>query len=233
MSKRNYNDFVIVYSLSWPETCAVEGLSTLTSTDTRIVVCFSPEELAELLSAYPTAAVILGMLPHENVYLLFSLAPHLQHRRILFLGQKFNYVDLTVPFYFFACDINFHEWKDKTIIETLSVLSNFLVTRTCNCSSTPEQPAASSADELLSNVNGYLLQMLSHHGVEKSTGRVLHMLSCGLSPEDVARLLGISAKTVSVHKYKGMSRLKMKTSSYNIYCGLLVKANLQKRCNFV
>lgn len=105
MNNISYSEFLIVYALQWPETYAIEELYSQVFPDTQIKTCFSPQSLVELLEVYTTAPVILGILPHESILLLSRLSPHLQQRRIQFFGQKFNYADRVVPFYFVPTDI--------------------------------------------------------------------------------------------------------------------------------
>ena len=231
MNNPDKNKCVIVYSRHWPETCATEGLYTLISPDTKIETCFSPDRLIESLSVYATAPVILGILPHESIFLLFRLSPYLQQRHILFLGYKFNFVDRMTPFYFFGGDITFHEWNDKTILQTRTDLYDFLINKPLNKAPLdyiPIHPVTTHGDELIYHVNAYLCQMFLHHGIGESSGKVLLMLAYGFSTDEIARQLGICTKTVSVYKYNGLSLLGMKTGSFNVYRGILVRSTLQK-----
>lgn len=231
MNNSDKNKCVIVYSRHWPETCATEGLYTLISPNTIIETCFSPDRLIESLSVYATAPVILGILPHESIFLLSRLSPYLQQRHILLLGGKFNFVDRMTPFYFFGSDITFHEWKDKTIMQTRGVLNNFLINKPLNKAPLhyiPVHPVTSSGDELVYHINAYLCQMFLYHGVGESSGKVLLMLAYGFSTEEIARILGICTKTVSVYKYNGLSLLGMETGSFNVYRGIFARSTLQK-----
>lgn len=231
MNNPDKNKCVIVYARHWPETCATEGLYTLISPATRIVTCFSPDRLVESLSVYATAPVILGILPHESIFLLSRISPYLQQRHILLLGEKFNFVDRMIPFYFLGGDITFHEWKDKTIMQTRTILYDFLINKPLNKAVLhyiPIHPVTPHGDELIYHVNVYLCQMFLHHGVGENSGKVLLMLAYGFSTEEIARQLGICTKTVSVYKYNGLSLLGMETGSFNVYRGILVRSTLQK-----
>ncbi|ASG55779.1 SPI1-associated transcriptional regulator SprB [Salmonella bongori] len=227
----NYNQCIIVYSLRWPETCAIAGLYAHISPKTHIMTCFSPEELVELLSEYTTAPVILGIHPHESVFLISLLGPYLQHRPVLFFGQKFNYADRMIPLYFLIGNIIFYPWKDKSLIQTQMMLSDFIRVKSTNKKIQHHRTVSSemsSADELIYHLNGYLYQMFSHHGLEEQSGIILIMLSHGLSAKRIATLLNISTRNVSVHKYKGLALLGIETGSYNIYRGILVRITLQQ-----
>lgn len=229
----NNNQRIIVYSLRWTDTSAIASLCTHISPDIHIVTCFSTEELVELLSVYTTAPVILGILPHESVLLLSRISYHLQQRQILFLGQKFNYADRTIPLYFLVTNILFYEWKNSTINQTKEVLSDFICTLNQNIDNNvpPHKnihPVFPHDNELINHINMYLYQMLSAYKVGKQSAAILIMLSCGLSTDNIAKLLNICEKTVSVHKYKGLSLLGMETGTYNIYRGILVRSTLQQ-----
>lgn len=231
MNKMTGKRCIIVYSLRWPETCAIKGLYALISPDIQIITCFTPETLAELLSKYTTASVILGILPHESIFLLSRLGPYLQQHHILFFGQRFNYVDKTLPIYFLNGNAKFLAWKEKTILQISKNLSEFLTDQNyhgstdCYISMPSERPCDR---ELIYHVNHYLYQMFSHYGVGERSGKVLLMLSYGLSTEKISRVLGICSKTISVYKYNGLSRLGMSTGSYNIHRGIFVRAILQQ-----
>ncbi|HHR4183560.1 hypothetical protein [Citrobacter cronae] len=228
----NYNNqCIIVYSLRWTETNAIAGLCTLVSPDIHIATCFSAEELVELLSIHTTAPVILGILPHESVLLLSRLGYYLRQRQILFFGQTFNYADRAIPLYFLITNISFHEWKNKTIPQTQEALSDFISTKNTDTDiqhNKPIPPVFSHTNELIHHINVYLYQGLSSHGVGLQSGIILVMLSCGLSTDNIAKLLNICNKTVSVYKYKGLSVLGMGTGAYNIYRGILVRSTLQQ-----
>lgn len=231
MNKLGTKSSLILYSKHWPESFAIKGLNAIVSSDIQVIICFSPEKLAEKLSVYTNASVILGILPHESIFLLSKLKYLLQKRHVMFFGKKFNYADRMIPFYFFTGDIKFYEWKNKTTRQTRTVFSDFLITEApyyCTDRHIPLQPVTTNPEELIYCVNRYLYKMFSAHGVSKTSGKVLFMLSYGLSTEEIARLLEISAKTVSVHKYKGLSLLGMETGSYNIYHGIFVRAALQQ-----
>lgn len=126
MNNLSYSECIIVYALQWPETYAIEGLYNQVSPATQIEPCFSPESLIELLEAYTTAPVILGILPHESVILLSRLTHYLQQRRILFFGQKFNYADRVVPFYFYQWILNLLNGR-ITRQKILPMLSSFII----------------------------------------------------------------------------------------------------------
>lgn len=230
----NYNNqCIIVYSLRWTETSAIAALCTNTSQDINIMACFSAEELVELLSVYTTAPVILGILPHESVLLLSRIGYYLQQRKVLFMGQEFNYADRTVPLYFSITNVIFHEWKNKTPPQTQEFLSDFINIEYKNNETyiKPNKvilPAVCQTNELIHNINIYLHQMLSSYGVGEQSGTILIMLSCGLTTDNIAKLLNICNKTVSVYKYKGLSLLRMETGAYNIYRGILVRSTLQQ-----
>lgn len=81
---------------------------------------------------------------------------------------------------------------------------------------------------LMSDVNDYLLSMFYHYGINECTGRILRMLSCGVSTKDVASYLSISARTDSVYKINGLRLLNMKINSYNLYRVIFVKTILQQ-----
>lgn len=225
------NRCVIVYSLMWPEACAIMALYAMISPDTRVIICFSPEKLAEVLSENTTASVILGILPHESIFLLSRLRPHLHKRHVLFFGQRFNYVDKTTPFYFLVRDFKFLAWKNKTIMEIQEILFDFLNNYHYNSGDDYYRyiPLVEpNINELIYHINDYLYQMFSHYGVSQNSGKILLMLSYGLSTEKIANLLGICTKTVSVYKYNGLSLLGMETGNYNIHRGIFVRINLQQ-----
>ncbi|ECG1336176.1 TPA: hypothetical protein GND40_003666 [Salmonella enterica subsp. indica] len=231
MNNPDKNKCIIVYSRHWSETFTIQGMYTLISPDTRVITCFSPDRLVESLSVYSTAPVILGILPHESIFLLSRLSPYLQQRHILLFGDEFNFVDRMAPFYFFKGDITFHAWKDKTIMKTRTILYDFLINKPLNrvpIQHIPVQPGVPDKDELIYHVNIYLCQMFLHHGVGENAGKVLLMLAYGFSTKEIARELGICTKTVSVYKYNGLALLGMETGSFNIYRGIIVRPVLQK-----
>lgn len=231
MNNLSYSECIIVYAIQWPETYAIEGLYNQVSLATQIEPCFSPESLIELLEAYTTAPVILGILPHESVLLLSRLTPYLQQRRILFFGQKFNYADRVVPFYFLPMDIEFIEWTNNTPKKILPMLSSLIIPEAVKPEIDKNHPTPllpSNADELIYHVNIYIYQMLSNYGVGKQSRRVLLMLASSLSIRKIAKILDINIKTVSLYKLKGLYRLGMGTSSYDVYRGIFVNTLLQQ-----
>lgn len=231
MNNLQHNPCIIVYSLQWGETYAIEGLYTQLLPHVRIMICFTPAELIDLLSKYRTASVILGILPHESVFLLSRIGPYLQKRPILLFGQKFNYADRTIPAFFSINDIKFCEWKSKKIIQISKVLSDFAMIKSINHDANCPVPIISTvlhADDLIYRLNLYLYQQLSRHRVGEYSAKVLCMLSCGFTIKEIEKLLCIHAKSLSAHKYRGLSLLGIETSSYNIFRGFFIKAALQK-----
>lgn len=232
VSEQIYDTCILVYSQQWPETVAITNLYAQISPDIQILACFSPKELIEQLSVHVTSSVILGMHPHESIFLLFSLQNYLQRRRILFWGEKFYFSDRMIPFYLLNQnnDILFHEYKGNSLSHAMEKLSYFISSKTYENSTnfyTTVVPAVSHANELIFHINMHLYKMLSRHGVGEYSGVILCMLSSGLSTKQIADLLNICKRTVSAHKYKGLSRLGIEPGSYNLHRGILVKADLQ------
>lgn len=232
MINQPHHKCIIVYALHWPEAYAIAGLYHQISPESHIVTYFTPEALADALSVHKTASLILGIQPHESVFLLFRLAPYLHQRRMLFFGQKFNYADRAIPFYFTSGDIAFHEWKDKKSKQIQTALLDFIVhkadIRTMEKNKCILPAKTLNADELISYVNYYLYQTFPHNKVGEQPRRILFMLSWGWSTTRVANILGIHIKTVSSHKLSGLSRLGMGISSVDVYRGISVKAILQR-----
>lgn len=230
MNNISYSEFLIVYALQWPETYAIEELYSQVFPDTQIKICFSPQSLVELLEVYTTAPVILGILPHESILLLSRLSPHLQQRRILFFGQKFNYADRVVPLYFFPTDIEFIEYMHKTPKQIIPMLSSLIISKldSSDIIKKYRHPIPSNTDDLIYHVNSYIYQTLSNYGIGKQPRRVLLLLACGLSVKKIAQILSINIKTVSLYKLKGFHHLGMGTSSYDVYRGVFVKSILQQ-----
>lgn len=107
------------------------GLVCAYITKTHIMTCFSPEELVELLSEYTTAPVILGIHPHESVFNIPAWTLFATSTCAIF-GQKFNYADRMIPLYFLIGNIIFYPWKDKSLIQTQMMLSDFIRVKSTN-----------------------------------------------------------------------------------------------------
>lgn len=236
MISRSHHKCIIVYALHWPETYAIEGLYRQISPDSQVVTCFTPDALVDALSIHKMAPLILGILPHECLFLLARLTPYLHLRRMLFLAQKFNYADRMLPSYFSSGDIIFYEWKDRKneqIHKQIQIALLDCIAHKPNKGGGDKNKVIPltknlNADELISHVNLYLYQTLPRHKVSEQQRRILFMLSWGWSTARIANILGIHIKTVSAHKLNGLSRLGMGTRSIDVYRGISTKSLLQQ-----
>ncbi|CUR95064.1 hypothetical protein FCJ30_01495 [Salmonella enterica] len=222
---------VIVHALQGVDAKAVEGLYLQISPKTQIVLCFTVDELVDALELYEHASVVLGVYPHESIFLLARLASHLQQRRTLFFGRQFNYVDRQVPFYFLSNGVEFYAWKNKNLKEAQIALLDFIQQKK-STGITPEYisqpPGILRADVFISHVNSYLYLRLPKWGVRGQSRKTLIMLAWGGSAIKIANTLGVSVKTVSSHKLLGLAILEMGTGSYDIYRGIVAKEILQR-----
>ncbi|HBM0247553.1 hypothetical protein NA256_20315 [Salmonella sp. NW805] len=231
MNSQGSQRYVIVYALQWVDAKAIEGLYRQIAPKTQVVVCFTVDGLVDALALYEHAPVVLGVYPHESIFLLARLAPHLQLRRTLFFGRQFNYVDRQAPFYFLASGVEFYAWKDKSLKEAQIALLVFIHQKK-SPAIIPEYisqlPRVLRADVLISYVNRYLYLVLSRWGVREQSRRILIMLAWGWSTIKIADTLGVNVKTVSSHKLFGLTCLGMGIGSYDIYRGIVAKEMLQR-----
>ncbi|WP_079902625.1 LuxR C-terminal-related transcriptional regulator [Salmonella enterica] len=231
MNSQWHQRCIIIHALQWVDAKAIEGLYLHISPKTQIVVCFTVDALIEALDCYKHAPVVLGVAPHESIFLLARLASHLQQHRTLFFGRQFNYVDRQAPFYFLASGVEFYAWKDKSLKEAQIALLDFILHKK-STAIMPEYisqpPRVLRADVLISHVNRYLYLGLPHWGVREQSRRVLVMLAWGGSTIKIADTLGVSVKTVSAHKLFGLACLDMGIGSDDIYRGIVAKEILQR-----
>lgn len=231
MNSQWHQRCIIVHALQWVDAKAIEGLYLQISPKTQIVVCFTVDELVDALALHEHAPVVLGVYPHESIFLLARLASNLQQHRILFFGRQFNYVDQQAPFYFLADGVEFYAWKNKSIEEAQIALLDFSHQKK-SIDITPEyisQPLlVLRPNILISHVNRYLYLELPRWGVREQSRRTLIMLAWGWSTIKIADTLGVNVKTVSSHKLFGLANLEMSIGSCDIYRGIVAKEILQR-----
>lgn len=227
MGNLNINRHVVVYSNQWIEALTIERLYQYSSTSIIIIQCSDHNSLIQALISNPTAPVILGLLPHESIFLLSLIYKHLPARRVLFFGRQFNYIDRQIPAYFLSGEMQYFAWEDNDIKQTHTMLINFShKNKRCDIVRFKSHVTV-QRENLVHNLNIYLSQRLSSR-LSHQSSRVLMMMSQGYSSSRIARVLGINIKTVSSHKVQGLLQLNMGIRCNDIHRGIQIKQNLQR-----
>ncbi|RDA61918.1 hypothetical protein DVH07_18390 [Hafnia paralvei] len=239
MTKQQASVPVIVYAHSWPEARALEAyIAEYYDTPDAVRVCERVSTLLQVLQLTPKSPLILALNPHEYVNLLYALWPWLGNRRILFVGQSFNYTDRQIPSFFISQQVTFYCWlqASEPSMKAQSGLLHFLH-HTQESDLLPDAPYLSAVQrfeceaELLMAINRYLLNRMFIHGVTaKEYEVILELLKPhGTSVQVMKRTRQMHPKTLSAHKLSALKKLGMSYHPVSVWSGLQVKAELQQK----